>query len=187
MFKYNYLKTLIVAVVILLAAVAGRAQDTKPVTAAVSQEGGQGPQRPQLFRQLGLTRDQIEKIKRLNIDRKPLMEAAQARVREASRLLDQGIYADELDETAIAGKVKDVIAAQAEVQKLRYMNELGVRKILSPEQLVRFRQLREQFAAERQQEMRRRAAGQPLGPNGRPVNRVRPLIRQNQNKPPKTN
>jgi hypothetical protein len=42
--------------------------------------------------------------------------------------------------------LKELQLAQAEAAKLRYLNELGLRKILTPEQLARFRELRQRFA-----------------------------------------
>ncbi len=184
MFKRGFFNSLILISVAVVAAVSSFSQDVKPGVSP-QQPTDAGPQRPQLFRQLGLTPDQVEKIRRLNTDRKPQMDAAQRKLREAMKSLDEAIYADQVDETVVSAKIKDVQSAQSEVQRLRFMNEFAVRRILLPEQLMRFRQLRSQFAADRQQVNRRRAAGQQLDPNRRPINRVRPVIRQTQNKPPK--
>ena len=82
----------------------------------------------------------------MNQARKPLMDAAMVRVRNANRALDEAIYADNLDEAAFQANLKEVQLAQADAAKLRYLNELGLRKILTPEQLARFRELRQRFA-----------------------------------------
>jgi Spy/CpxP family protein refolding chaperone len=101
--------------------------------------------RRDLLGELGLTKEQIQQIRKLNAQRKPLMQDAQQRLREANRNLDQAIYADALDEVTIQIRLKEVQLAHAEVFKIRAMNELEVRKILTPEQLVKFRDLRERF------------------------------------------
>lgn len=101
--------------------------------------------RGNMLRQLGLTREQMQQIRQMNMERRPLMEEAQRRLREANRALDKAIYADEVNDADIQARLKDVQIAQAEIQRLRYMNELSVRRILTPEQLVLFRRLREEY------------------------------------------
>ncbi len=56
------------------------------------------------------------------------MMDAQQRQREATRNLDRAIYADSLNEPEIAARLKDLQNAQAEIAKLRSLNELEVRK-----------------------------------------------------------
>ena len=107
-------------------------------------------QRPNLLQELELTPEQIQQIKRFNENRKSSMIESQRRVREATRNLDQAIYADALNETEIATRLKELQAAQAEIAKLRSYNELEVRKILTPEQLIKFRELRRKFAERRE-------------------------------------
>ncbi|MBK6721879.1 MAG: hypothetical protein IPG58_00925 [Acidobacteria bacterium] len=46
--------------------------------------------------------------------------------------------------------------AQAEVYKVRFTSELAIRRILTPEQLVRFRNMRERFERARQEADERR-------------------------------
>jgi Spy/CpxP family protein refolding chaperone len=119
------------------------------------------PERPadlrgQLFRQLDLSREQIRQIRELNMERRPLMEAAQQRMRDATHALDAAIYADEVDDARVQAGLNEVQAAQAEVQRLRYTNELAIRRILLPDQLVRFRELRERFEQARRDLQERR-------------------------------
>lgn len=131
------------------------------------------PERFALMRQLGLSQDQIQQIRRMNQARKPLMDAAHDRLEEANRLLDEAIYADTVDETEIQNRTKEVQLAQAEMTKVRVMNELQVRKILTPEQLVKFRQLREKFDRMRDDFKDRndddRPMRQPPPQNGQPL------------------
>lgn len=119
------------------------------------------------LRQLGLSNVQLQQIRRINIERKPLMDAAQRRLRQSNRLLDEIIYADNPSDADIQVRLKDFQLAQAEVSKIRFMNELAVRRILTPEQLVRFRRLRQRFEqvrdnAERQQPNRQNVTQPPI-------------------------
>lgn len=123
--------------------------------------------RTNVLGQLGLSRDQIQQIRKVNIERKPLMEEAQKRLREAIRLLDETIYSDQVNESDIQSRLKEAQLAQADVAKIRFMNEFAVRRILTPDQLVRFRDLRRQFEQTR-----------PNIEKDRPVNRDRPFPRK---------
>jgi Spy/CpxP family protein refolding chaperone len=102
--------------------------------------------RQNFLRELGLDREQIRQIRMLNAKRTPLMKEAQKTLRQANRYLDEAIYADSIDEKLIQTRLQEVQTAQAEVFKIRAMNEVEVRKLLTPEQLTKFRELREQFA-----------------------------------------
>lgn len=101
--------------------------------------------RPNLLQELNLSREQIQQIRRINQARKPLMQEAQMRFRQANRALDAAIYADSPNETDVQARMKDVQMAQAEIIKIRTLSEFAIRKVLTPEQLVKFRGLRERF------------------------------------------
>ncbi|MEZ5425593.1 MAG: periplasmic heavy metal sensor [Pyrinomonadaceae bacterium] len=105
----------------------------------------QAVRRGDLIRQLGLTQDQVRQLRQLNARRRPLTQEAQRRLRIANFNLDQAIYADGLDEATIQQRLREFQEAQAEVAKIKANNELEVRKILTPEQLVKFRELRQRF------------------------------------------
>lgn len=136
------------------------------VTAAAAQEAKtpENPpadQRPQMdqpkdiranmLRRLGLSEEQIKQIRILNAEKQPLMGEAQRRLREATRALDEAIYADQFNDADIDLRLKALQLAQAAVAKLRYMNELAVRRILTQEQLIRFREMRQRFEKVRQE------------------------------------
>jgi len=138
--------------------------------------------REAIMRELGLTDDQKTQLRAMNKLRKPQMMAAQKTFREAMKALDAAIYADVFDEYSYNLRLSDLQKAQAEMQRLRFENEVNIRKILTPAQLDSFRNLRRQFAAERKlqeangqkvlgrplQQRQERKVGQPLL---RPVNR----------------
>jgi Spy/CpxP family protein refolding chaperone len=123
------------------------AQDNPPPDASRPPLGERHQiKRPNLLRILGLSPEQTQQIKKMNQDRKPFLDAAMVRVRNANRALDEAIYADNFDEATFQASLKELQLAQAEAARLRFMNELGIRKILTPEQLARFRELRQKFA-----------------------------------------
>lgn len=103
-----------------------------------------------LLRHLGLSREQIQQIRRINEERKPHMEAAQRRVREATKLLDDAIYADDFDEREFQERLKNVQLAQAEVSRIRFSTEFAIRRVLTLEQLGKFRVLHDRFEAAQQ-------------------------------------
>lgn len=101
--------------------------------------------RPNLLAELILTPEQIRQIRRLNLEKRPAMREIQQRLREASRNLDHAIYAESIDDSQIQLRLKEVEAAQIEVINMRSQTELAIRRILTPEQLSKFRKLRQQF------------------------------------------
>jgi Spy/CpxP family protein refolding chaperone len=150
---------------------AAYAQDEMPSGGASPREiKRNAAPRPNLLLELGLTPEQMQQIKRLNSGRRSLMMEAQRRVREATLNLDRAIYDDTLNETAIAARLKDLQNAQAEIAKLRSLNELEVRKILTSEQLIKFREVRQRFA-ENRENFRNRRNFQPDNPNRNTPNR----------------
>ncbi len=113
------------------------------------------------IRQLGLTREQRQQYRKINVERRPLMDEAQKRLRDASRSLDEAIYGDKVSEADVEARLRAFQAAQAEVARIRFMKEFAIRQILTPEQLIRFREMRRRFervrrnAENRQSDIRR--------------------------------
>lgn len=160
-----------------------KVQEPRPT---VNQSGIQPmDNRQNVLMQLGLSREQIQKIRRINQERKPLMDEAQRHLREANVALDLAIYSDQTSDTDFEARLKDVQIAQAEVAKLRFSNEYAVRKILTPEQLVRFRELRRRFE-EIRREMETRRTMNRNGDDSRQVQndgqQMRRFLKQNQQK-----
>ena len=101
--------------------------------------------RPNLLLELNLSKNQIQQIRRLNQERKTVMQESQLRLREANRALDEAIYSDSDNEAEIQLRLKEVQSAHTEAIRNRTITERAVRKILTPEQLARFRNLRSEF------------------------------------------
>lgn len=102
--------------------------------------------RPSLLNELDLSPEQVAAIRRINRENQFSIRQAQQRLREANRNLDSAIYADSIDETEIQARLREAQNAQIEVVKNRTARELAVRKLLTAQQLERFRDLRQKFA-----------------------------------------
>lgn len=103
------------------------------------------PKRPNLLAELDLSAEQIRQLRRIDADKKPAMRAARQRVAEAMRRLDEIVYADETGDEEFETRLKELQTAQAEVFKIRFATEYAVRKVLTPAQLVKFRDVRQRF------------------------------------------
>jgi Spy/CpxP family protein refolding chaperone len=136
--------------------------------------------RPNLLRELGLSREQMAEVMRYNSENRPAMRDAQIRMREANRALDQAIYSEKVEDAVVEQRLKEFQEAQAEVARLRFGSELALRKLLTPEQLVKFRELRRRFAEtrERLQQNRRQGPGRDrdMRRQGRPGQEIPPGI-----------
>jgi Spy/CpxP family protein refolding chaperone len=160
--KYTRLLILFVAVAG-ATATGAHGQDGPPPTAGMQDERAD-ERRPSLLAELGLSTEQLQQIGRLNQERRPAIRDARRKMGDAARNLDMAIYADVVSDADVRSRLKEFQAAEAELSRLRFESELAVRKILTPDQLVRFREVRRQFAEERrknapQRRMQRRERG----------------------------
>lgn len=99
-----------------------------------------------LLRDLDLSPEQIQKIRQVNLALREPKQNAMRNFETAKRRLDESIYSDTADEATIEANLRGVIEAQAELLKVRTQSELAVRKILTAEQLLKFREIRRNFA-----------------------------------------
>jgi len=143
--------------------------------------------RGNVLRELGLTGEQAQAIRRINQERRSALDAAGRRLREANRSLDEAIYADTADDSLIKTRLAELQSAQSEAASLRFEKELAIRRVLTPEQLVRFRDLRRKFEEvrrtmdERRRERRELRNGPPADGTQRPA--MRQMLRQNNARP----
>lgn len=113
-----------------------------------------------IARVLGLTDVQKKEIQRINQRQRELLRVAQLRLQTVRAAADLAIYDDVLNEEEVASKIQEVSMAQADITKIRMMSEVAVRSVLSPEQLVKFRDLRARFAEQRRNANERRRVDQ---------------------------
>ncbi|NNE65772.1 MAG: periplasmic heavy metal sensor [Pyrinomonadaceae bacterium] len=109
-----------------------------------------------IARVLGLSDEQKMQIRQINRRQRLALRDAQQQLADARAEADLAIYANEYDEELIGEKIRKVAVAQAEITKIRLMSEVAVRNVLSPEQLVKFRDLRKRFQQQRRQRQQRR-------------------------------
>jgi Spy/CpxP family protein refolding chaperone len=169
--KINLFKFIFTALAVTFMFSTVKAQDeTLPAPDTLTRKEAQ-KQRPKMLDVLGLTQDQMQQFRRINMNKKPAMREAQQRLRAANRSLDEAIYADNVDETEIQIRIKELQAAQIEVIKIRSLTELAIRRILTAEQLTKFRGISRQFA---ETSDKRRNENRPMNaPNRRFNNRRR--------------
>ena len=123
------------------------------------------PDRPKLLPELGLTKDQIQQIRRINVQLRPQMQAAKKRLDDANFALDEAIYGDKASDSDIQERMKEVQLAHAEMIKNRTFSETSIRKVLTPAQLIRFREMRQRFKP---------AQNRQMNNDGRPNNMEKP-------------
>ena len=137
---------------------------------------------PNLLDRLRLTPDQIQQIRLIQRDTKDERAAIGQRLREANRALEEGLDADNVDESVIDQKMQEVNAAQNAQLRLRIQTELRIRRVLSVEQRAMLKDIRVRAGdlIRAQQERRgTRPAPEGVRPNGSngmlPVRRNDPL------------
>ena len=124
-----------------------------------------------IMQELGLTREQIQQVRRINQTRRPIMQSAQQRWRSARRNLDAAVYADDASDEQIRELTREAMAAQSDLLKERTHTEYLIRKVLTPEQLVKFRELRERLLPRVNERKISESADAPNNEPQRPLNR----------------
>jgi len=143
--RFNFLILVFASFLIVSASSAVKAQDEMPPPDAPNkQPNRQG--RPNLLAELGLSQTQRQQIRRINVEKRPLIRDTKQRLQEANKNLDRAIYADNVNEAEFQARLKDVQTTQAELSRIFFTYEFAVRKILTTEQLAKFKNLREQFS-----------------------------------------
>jgi Spy/CpxP family protein refolding chaperone len=108
----------------------------------------------ELLSQLNLTPEQVTRMREIREQSVPQAREMTRRLNQARRALDEAIYSDSVDEALVEQRAREVSEAQAALVRLRAQTELRVRRVLTPEQLQIFRDLR--LRARRQQRIQRR-------------------------------
>jgi Spy/CpxP family protein refolding chaperone len=144
-----------------------------------------------LIRQLGLTPDQLSRIRAIREQNKEERQAANERLKNAQRALDEAIYSDDASEAMIEERARELATAQAASVRLRALTELSIRRILTPEQLGTLRALRlrqaQQRRLERELNLRSRLRDRPNGNNDAQQPFPRDRFRQRENAPGQQN
>ena len=111
------------------------------------------------LRLLGLTPDQIQKIRAINLDLKDERQIANLKLREAQRTLAEAVESPTPNENLIVQRSREVAEAQANTIRLRSLTEARILQVLTPEQRIKLREIRQRNLAQRR-------ANQQQSPNG---------------------
>jgi Spy/CpxP family protein refolding chaperone len=150
---------LVLSLLLLVAAtpqVRAQEQDAPPAPqeSAQPQGGGRGKN---LMQQLNLTPEQRGQLREIRRQSEAKARELTRAMRLNRRALEEAIYSDNVDEAVIEQRARELTAAQAALVRFRAQTELKVRRVLTPEQLQSFRDLRRQ--AQRRQLLQRRLRG----------------------------
>lgn len=103
------------------------------------------------FAPLNLSPDQIQKIRAINAELKDQRQEANQRLRRAQRALADAIESPTPNETVIDQRSREVAEAQATTIRLRSLTEARILQVMTPEQRIRLREMRQRNQAMRRQ------------------------------------
>lgn len=160
--------------------VQGRAQTpTQQNPAEPAQTQTQATQASQLpdFAQLNLSPDQIQRIRAINTELRDQRQAANQKLRQARRALAEAVESATANETLIDQRSHELADAQATTIRLNSLAESRILQVMTPEQRLRLREMRQ-----RNQALRREDKQQQLPGNG--LRRRQQGLQRNANVPP---
>jgi Spy/CpxP family protein refolding chaperone len=137
---------------------------------AVAQERGTGraagrPDRARIEAELGLSPEQSAQLQKMKVEGRKQAIRQRADLAVARIELEELMDAPVVDQKAIDAKVKAISDLQAAALKARTDERLALRKILTPEQQAKMKQLRHERRAERGARPARAWRGRgPAGP-----------------------
>ena len=102
----------------------------------------QGRFEGRILADLNLDAEQRTKIREINRKQRPKQAQAVRALGDARRDLDRLVYTEGSSEAAIQEAINLMNRAQAEITSLRIMTEYEISKVLRPEQLKKFREIR---------------------------------------------
>ena len=126
---------------------------------------------------LNLSPDQIKKIRGIYAELKEQRQAANQKLRQSQRALSEAVESPTPDESLIGQRSHELAEAQANAIRLRSLAESRILQVLTPEQRIRLREMRQRNQA------LRREGNQPQLP-GNVLRRRQQGLQRNPNSPP---
>ena len=126
---------------------------------------------------LNLSADQIKKIRGIYAELKEQRQAANQKLRQSQRALSEAVESPTPDESLIGQRSHELAEAQANAIRLRSLAESRILQVLTPEQRIRLREMRQRNQA------LRREGNQPQLP-GNVLRRRQQGLQRNPNSPP---
>ncbi|MGA9998145.1 MAG: periplasmic heavy metal sensor, partial [Pyrinomonadaceae bacterium] len=109
----------------------------------------QGDQIRKQIGDLDLSPDQIEKIRTIYNENKDERQRVNQRLRRAQRSLDEAIDSDNPNEAEVNARAREFAEAQAAARQMRALTEIRIRRVLTPEQLNKLRNMRREAMVNR--------------------------------------
>ncbi len=106
------------------------------------------------IRELNLSPEQRERIRAIRDQLHEERAAINQRLRETNRALEEALDAGNPDESVVEQRLRDVAAAQAAATRMRVLSEVRIRRVLTPEQLITLRTLRQNARGLRRERQR---------------------------------
>ena len=94
-------------------------------------------------RELNLSPDQRERIRAIREQVKEQRAVINQRHRETNRALEETLDSDNPSEAVLEQRLRDVAEAQADSMRMRVLTEIRIRQVLTSEQLITLRTLRQ--------------------------------------------
>ena len=146
---------ILLAAFLVLAGGFASAQAQTPITAQTETQdkpAAQPTPTPNLQEELNLTPDQIQKWRALNQELRPQEVAGTTRVKEARHALTEAMESPAPNEELIKQRAKELADAQSAMTQLNALRQARVLQILTPEQRVKLKEIRERNQALRRQQ-----------------------------------
>jgi len=154
---------LLAVILLLTAAASAYAQGSNPPTQTTTASGAPGAAQPtpqNIPAALNFTPQQAEQWRQINRECRTQEGTAAAKVRDARIALNEAIESPNHNEDLIKQRAKDLADAQSAVTQLQALRQSRVLQILTLEQRVKLKQLREERARDRRRGQQTNALGQ---------------------------
>ena len=137
-----------------------QAQTTAPQTQTQDTPATQATQAPNLQTELGLSPEQIQKWRAIGLEFRDQEFAVTQKVRQAKRALTDAMESPTPNEEVIKQRAKELADAQSAMTQLQALRQARVLQMLTPEQRVKLREIRERDQALRRQQQGPAGLGQ---------------------------
>ena len=137
-----------------------QAQTTAPQTQTQDTPATQTTQAPNLQTELGLSPEQIQKWRAIGLEFRDQEFAVTQKVRQSKRALTDAMESPNPNEEVIKQRAKELADAQSAMTQLQALRQARVLQMLTPEQRVKLREIREREQALRRQQQGPAGLGQ---------------------------
>jgi Spy/CpxP family protein refolding chaperone len=99
---------------------------------------------------LNLSPEQQQKLRAINVQNRDERARVNRRLKLAQLALEETLDADSPGQEVVEQRIRDLAGAQADSIRMRVMNELQIRSVLTPDQLRIWREMRQRNQTRRQ-------------------------------------